>query len=146
MADSALLVSALSIASCLYLMLPASVCTEAITYITATAAQRLWGRMIYADTVCTIMSKTNAAIYLQTHIHSVIYSHWSVFDVILPVSHTATNDFLLFYTFTLTHTHAQTQTDWLTQPAAAGRSHWYWLQNNRKPVPSPSSVSHLSRE
>lgn len=117
MADSALLVSALSIASWLYLMLPASVCTDAITYITATAAQRLWGRMIYADTVCTIMSETNAAIYLQTHIHSVIYSHWSVFDVILPVSHTATNDFLLFYTYAHAHAH----TDRLTDSACGSR-------------------------
>lgn len=100
-------------------MLPASVCTDAITYITATAAQRLWGRMIYADTVCTIMSETNAAIYLQTHIHSVIYSHWSVFDVILPVSHTATNDFLLFYTYTYTHAHAHT--DRLTDSACGSR-------------------------
>lgn len=117
MADSALLVSALSIASWLYLMLPASVCTDAITYITATASQRLWGRMIYADTVYTIMSETNAAIYLQTHIHSVIYSHWSVFDVILPVSHTATNDFLLFYTYTHAHAH----TDRLTDSACGSR-------------------------
>lgn len=138
MADSVLLVSALSIASCLYLMLPASVCTDAITYITATAAQRLWGRMIYADTVYTIMSETNSAIYLQTHIHSVIYSHWSVFDVILPVSHTATNDFLLFYTYAHAHT------DRLTDSACGSRKKSLILitKKNRK----PSSVSHLSRE
>lgn len=138
MADSVLLVSALSIASCLYLMLPASVCTDAITYITATAAQRLWGRMIYADTVYTIMSETNSAIYLQTHIHSVIYSHWSVFDVILPVSHTATNDFLLFYTYAHAHT------DRLTDSACGSRKKSLILIT--KKTRKPSSVSHLSRE